>query len=141
MVKVLLCGRVEGHWDAVFERARKLNAAAKGNPFEVLFCIGGALPLPKEYLNGERSVPIATYVIAGGERTVEPSDDLHEQWLTQVEAHANPDEPMQLVPNLHLLTGAGNCKVCAFCRRFQEVFLLLVAQRLHAIHCASRLQA
>ncbi|KAE9054632.1 hypothetical protein PF007_g32570, partial [Phytophthora fragariae] len=46
MPKLLLCGAVQSHWELLFERARKLNAAAKDKPFEALVCVGRCFPLP-----------------------------------------------------------------------------------------------
>ncbi|KAJ0388688.1 hypothetical protein P43SY_010909 [Pythium insidiosum] len=57
MVKLLLCGQVNGQWTQLWECARKLNAGAKDAPFELLVCVGRVFPFPPEYVNGEDPTP------------------------------------------------------------------------------------
>lgn len=63
MVKVLLAGDVEGHWDVLFKRALKLNSSAHG-PFDVLLCVGNMGDIPEKYMNGELISPLPTYFIS-----------------------------------------------------------------------------
>lgn len=113
MVKLLLCGQVNGQWGVVFERAQKLNAAAKGAPFQLLLCVGGAFPFPSEYLDGSKRVSIPTYFIAGHEDTAAGGDegwrqDPQQQALFDKLAGAvDADAPVQVAENLFFLGKQG----------------------------------
>lgn len=119
MVKLLLCGQVNGQWGVVFERAQKLNAAAKGAPFQLLLCAGGAFPFPPEYLDGSKRVPIPTYFITSGEDTGTGEDaawrqDPQQQALCdKLAGAADADAPLRVAENLYFLGKQGVATVRA----------------------------
>ena len=126
MVKVLLCGRVDGAWDAIFERVKKLNGSSKGGaPFDVLFCIGGSLPLPEKYLRNECAIPIPTYLIPGLEEQEivnslvsprEKDDDKNRNLQKQIfdkmgQSVQDAHQPLEIVKNLFFVGRQGLLKV------------------------------
>lgn len=110
MVKLLLCGQVNGQWDAIFERAKKLNAGAKAAPFEALLVVGGVFPFPAAYLSQEKSVPVPTYFVSSGEKEASWSED--EQQKAVYDQMAKADSVCtEIVPNLFFLGSSGIAKV------------------------------
>lgn len=118
MVKLLLCGQVNGQWGVVFERAQKLNAASKGAPFQLLLCVGGVFPFPSEYLDGSKRVPLPTYFITSDEDTTGAADggwrqDPQQQALYEkLMSAADADAPVQVAENLFFLGKQGVATVC-----------------------------
>ncbi|KAL4093254.1 hypothetical protein PRIC1_010688 [Phytophthora ramorum] len=106
MPKVLLCGAVQGHWELLFERARKLNAAAKGKPFDVLVCVGRCFPLPVEYLTGgSKKVPLPTYFLPGHEAARSWQEDAKQTGVFDKLSVVN--QLMQVGEGFFCLAGAG----------------------------------
>ncbi|KAF4317467.1 hypothetical protein BBO99_00005340 [Phytophthora kernoviae] len=97
MVKVLLCGAVQGQWELLFQRVEKLNAASKGKTFEALVCIGRCFPLPVDYLaGGNKLVPVPTFFLPGHEVARSWQEDtkqteIYDQ-LSDVDQSADPIE-------------------------------------------------
>lgn len=110
MVKLLLCGQVNGQWDVIFERVKKLNAAAKTAPFQVLLVIGGVFPLPAEYLTQEKSVPVPTYFVPSDEKEASWSGDEQQQVVYDKMSKAE-GACTEIVPNLFFLGSSGVAKV------------------------------
>ncbi|KAG6623079.1 Nuclear protein [Phytophthora cinnamomi] len=109
MPKLLLCGAVQGHWELLFERARKLNAAAKDKPFEALVCVGRCFPLPAEYLaGGSKQVPLPTYFLPGHEAARSWQEDARQtEVFDQLSAEKQSTEPVQVGEGFFCLAGAG----------------------------------
>jgi len=63
--KVIICGDLNGKFDKVFDRIRKLQK--KGQKFDMMFCVGnvfeGESSEFKLYLNGSKVAPIQTYIL------------------------------------------------------------------------------
>ncbi|KAF1313416.1 Nuclear protein, partial [Globisporangium splendens] len=109
MVKILLCGQVNGQWDLVFERVKKLNAAAKDVPFEVLLCVGRAFPIPAEYVDGSKPVPIPTYFVTAfeDENALESDATQATLYAKISEPQADTSGPVEVVKNLFFLGNHG----------------------------------
>ncbi|RLN94749.1 hypothetical protein BBJ28_00014394 [Nothophytophthora sp. Chile5] len=109
MVKILLCGAVQGHWELVLERARKLNASAKGSPFEALVCVGRCFPLPAAYLSGgDKTVPLPTYFLPAHEAARSWQDDAKQtEVYDKISAVSDPSEPVEVGKDFFCLSGAG----------------------------------
>lgn len=109
MVKILLCGGVQGQWASLFERVRKLNASAKGLPFELLVCVGRVLPFPPEYLSGERQVPISTYLLPADEQSNEEQagEQQQQQLIAKIKTAKAEESPLEIAPNCFCLAGHG----------------------------------
>ncbi|KAE9059299.1 hypothetical protein PF007_g31000, partial [Phytophthora fragariae] len=105
----LLCGAVQDHWELLFERARKLNAAAKDKPFEALVCVGRCFPLPVEYLaGGSKQVPLPTYFLPGHEAARSWQEDAKQtDVFDQLNAEKQSTEPVQVRERFFCLAGAG----------------------------------
>lgn len=110
MVKLLLCGQVNGQWDAIFERVKKLNAAAKTAPFEALLVVGGVFPIPAAYLSQEKSVPVPTYFVSSGEKEASWSED-EQQKAVYDKLSKEEGVCTEIVPNLFFLGSSGVAKV------------------------------
>jgi hypothetical protein len=73
MVKVLLCGPVQGKLGALFKRVAVVNQ--KSGPFAAILCVGGffedgdaSAPCPqwvRDIVKGDISVPLPIYFAAG----------------------------------------------------------------------------
>eukprot|EP00644_Phytophthora_capsici_P017468 jgi/Phyca11/530534/estExt2_fgenesh1_pm.C_PHYCAscaffold_670017 len=109
MPKVLLCGAVQGHWELLFERARKLNAAVKDKPFEALVCVGRCFPLPVEYLSGgEKQTPLPTYFLPAHEVARSWQEDAKQtEIFDQLNAVEQLSEPVEVGKGFFCLAGAG----------------------------------
>jgi hypothetical protein len=116
MVKILLCGAVGGHWALLFERVRKLNASAKGSPFELLVCMGGALSFPPELLSGAQQVPVPTYLLPADEPAAGALDERQEKLRAQIEQATQSGDggPVEIAPNCFVLAGKGLTTVQSF---------------------------
>ena len=115
MPKVLLCGAVQGHWELLFERVRKLNAAAKDNPFEALLCVSCCFPLPADYVTGgSKHVPLPTYFLPAHESARSWTDDaVQTELFDTVSAAEQPSRPLEVGEGFFCLTGAGVATVRA----------------------------
>uniref|UniRef100_K3X1K7 Cwf19-like C-terminal domain-containing protein n=1 Tax=Globisporangium ultimum (strain ATCC 200006 / CBS 805.95 / DAOM BR144) TaxID=431595 RepID=K3X1K7_GLOUD len=109
MVKILLCGQVNAQWDLVFERVKKLNAAAKGAPFEALLCVGRALPIPAAYVDGSKSVPIPTYFVTAfeDENALESDATQAALYAKVSQPQADTNGPVEVGKNLFFLGKQG----------------------------------
>ncbi|RZC40507.1 CWF19-like protein 1, partial [Asbolus verrucosus] len=62
---LLLCGDVEGKFNALFSRVSNINT--KSGPFDCLFCVGNFFGVNNKefelYKSGERKAPIPTYIL------------------------------------------------------------------------------
>ena len=63
MVKILICGDVDGNWDAVFSRVAALQKSAHG-PFSCLFCTGKVFSTEEDFKDviSKNEFIIPTYV-------------------------------------------------------------------------------
>ncbi|GLD99730.1 hypothetical protein PINS_up008458 [Pythium insidiosum] len=114
MVKLLLSGQVHGQWPQLWERARKLNANAKDAPFELLVCVGRVFPFPPEYVNGELSVPVPTYVLPAMEDSAAISaDPTQAKLMDKIKSqHDSGDASLlELFPNCYVLPRYGLASV------------------------------
>ena len=59
MVKILVCGDVEGRYAETFKRVAKLDK--KAGPFDALFCVGAFYGADKTV----PAAPIPTYILDG----------------------------------------------------------------------------
>ncbi|KAG7379019.1 hypothetical protein PHYPSEUDO_009151 [Phytophthora pseudosyringae] len=109
MPKVLLCGAVQGHWELLFERARKLNAAAKDKPFDALVCVGRCFPLPVEYLTGAgKQTPLPTYFLPAHEAARSWQEDATQtEVFDRLSAAEQLSEPVEVGDGFFCLAGAG----------------------------------
>ncbi|KAG2832073.1 hypothetical protein JG687_00002341 [Phytophthora cactorum] len=109
MPKVLLCGAVQGHWELLFERSRKLNAAAKDKPFEALVCVGRCFPLPVEYLTGGgKQTPLPTYFLPAHEAARSWQEDVKQtEVFDKLSAVQQLSEPVAVGEGFFCLAGAG----------------------------------
>jgi diadenosine tetraphosphate (Ap4A) HIT family hydrolase len=109
MPKVLLCGAVQGHWELLFERARRLNAASKGKPFEALVCVGRCFPLPVEYTTGgDKRVPLPTYFLPAHEAARSWQEDAQQTKIFDLLSAAEQTiEPVEVGEGFYCLAGAG----------------------------------
>ncbi|KAJ0401264.1 hypothetical protein ATCC90586_003701 [Pythium insidiosum] len=111
MVKLLLCGQVNGQWTQLWERARNLNAGAKDAPFELLVCVGRVFPFPPEYVNGELSVPVPTFVVPAKEDlAVIDADPTQAKLMEKIRSHGDGDADaplLELFPNCRVLPRHG----------------------------------
>ena len=109
MPKVLLCGAVQGQWELLFERVRKLNAAAKDKPFEALVCVSRCFPLPHGYVTGGgRNVPLPTYFLPAHESARSWQDDaVQTKLFDTLSAVKGPSEPLEVGEGFYCLAGAG----------------------------------
>ncbi|XP_066249101.1 CWF19-like protein 1 [Euwallacea similis] len=64
-IKILLCGDVEGRFNALFKRVSSIND--KSGPFDLLLCVGNFFGINNKefgpYKLGEKKVPIPTYIL------------------------------------------------------------------------------
>ncbi|VDN06227.1 unnamed protein product [Thelazia callipaeda] len=64
-LKILVCGDVNGHFDALLKRVNNVNK--KSGPFDMLFCVGEFFGPDKEsnerVMFGEVEMPISTYIL------------------------------------------------------------------------------
>ncbi|CAH0478636.1 unnamed protein product [Peronospora belbahrii] len=109
MPKVLLCGGVQGHWELLFERVRKINEAAKDKPFDALLCVGRCFPLPVEYVTGgNKQVPLPTYFLPGHEIARLWQEDATQRMIfdrmSEVEQFV---DPVEIGKGFLCLAGAG----------------------------------
>ncbi|ETO70772.1 hypothetical protein F444_12800 [Phytophthora nicotianae P1976] len=109
MPKVLLCGAVQGHWELLFERARKLNAAVKDKPFEALVCVGRCFPLPVEYLTGGgKQTPLPTYFLPAHETARSWQEDAKQTDIfDELNTTEQLSEPVEVGESFFCLAGAG----------------------------------
>ncbi|POM76771.1 Nuclear protein [Phytophthora palmivora] len=109
MPKVLLCGAVQGHWELLFERARKLNVAAKDKPFKALVCVGRCFPLPVEYLaGGEKQTPLPTYFLPAHETARSWQEDAKQtEVFDKLSSVEQLSEPVEVGEGFFCLAGAG----------------------------------
>ncbi|KAF1781790.1 HIT-like domain [Phytophthora cactorum] len=121
MPKVLLCGAVQGHWELLFERSRKLNAAAKDKPFEALVCVGRCFPLPVEYLTGGgKQTPLPTYFLPAHEAARSWQEDVKQtEVFDKLSAVQQLSEPVAVGEGFFCLAGAGVATVSE--RRIEEL--------------------
>ncbi|CAI5739857.1 unnamed protein product [Peronospora destructor] len=109
MPKVLLCGAVQGHWELLFDRVRKLNAAAKDKPFDALVCVGRCFPLPAEYVTGgKKQVPVPTYFLPGHEiARLWQQDAIQTEILDRLSAVEQYVNPVEIGKEFFCLAGVG----------------------------------
>ncbi|CEG46019.1 zinc finger ccch domain-containing protein 64-like [Plasmopara halstedii] len=109
MPKVLLCGAVQGQWELLFDRVRKLNAAAKENPFVALMCIGRCFPLPEEYLAiGGKKPPVPTYFLPAHESTRSWQESASQkQIFDRLNVSNQLSEPVEVGESFFCLARAG----------------------------------
>ncbi|KAG7394035.1 hypothetical protein PHYBOEH_005893 [Phytophthora boehmeriae] len=109
MVKVLLCGAVQGQWELLFQRVEKLNAASKGKPFEALVCVGRCFPLPVQYLTGgDKHVPVPTFFLPGHEAARSWQEDAKQTKIyDQLSVADQSVEPVEVGKGFYCLAGAG----------------------------------
>ncbi|TMW61954.1 hypothetical protein Poli38472_009447 [Pythium oligandrum] len=111
MTKVLLCGQVDGHWSLVWERVRKLNAAAKGAPFEALVCVGRVFPFPVEYVQEAAQVPVPTYFIPAFEDASQWENDAAQRAIYDKMQVADVGAPVEVFKNCFYLGNQGVSKI------------------------------
>ncbi|KAI9982833.1 hypothetical protein PInf_006623 [Phytophthora infestans] len=109
MPKLLLCGAVQGHWELLFERARKLNATAKDKPFEALVCVGRCFPLPVDYLTGgSKHTPLPTYFLPAHETARSWQGDAKQtEVFDELNAVEQLSGPVEVGEGFFCLAGAG----------------------------------
>jgi len=107
-VKILVTGDVRGRFRRVFTQASKFQD--KAGPFAALLCVGdffakdGSIEELQPYLDGEKKIPMPTYLVAG-EETGEAT-----RLLSADEHGANapkPLDPLKLAANLTYLGRQG----------------------------------
>uniref|UniRef100_A0AAV1UWX0 Cwf19-like C-terminal domain-containing protein n=1 Tax=Peronospora matthiolae TaxID=2874970 RepID=A0AAV1UWX0_9STRA len=109
MSKILLCGAVQGQWELLFERVRKLNAAAKDQPFDALVCVSRCFPLPSDYVTGGgKNVPLLTYFLPAHESARSWQDDaVQTKLFDTLSAVKGSSEPLEVGDGFYCLAGAG----------------------------------
>ncbi|XP_018327175.1 CWF19-like protein 1 [Agrilus planipennis] len=92
--KVLICGDVEGCFDALFSRVEKLNE--KSGPFDLLLCVGNFFGINNKefeaYKQGFKKVLVPTYILG-------PNKQEHVQYY--------PTDDSELCPNVNYLGKKG----------------------------------
>ncbi|KAF7271867.1 hypothetical protein GWI33_015343 [Rhynchophorus ferrugineus] len=88
-VKILLCGDVEGKFDALFKRVDTINN--KSGPFDLLLCVGNFFGINNKefipYKIGDKKIPIPTYILGPNKEdhvNLYPNHDEHHELCTNV---------------------------------------------------------
>ncbi|KAJ8960251.1 hypothetical protein NQ318_003976 [Aromia moschata] len=94
--KILLCGDVEGRFEALFKRVETINK--KSGPFDLLLCVGNFFGINNKdfipYRIGDKKVPIPTYILG-------PNQEDH------VSQYPSDDSEFELCNNMYYLGKRG----------------------------------
>lgn len=108
MAKVLLCGAVNGRWEQLLERVKKLCDPKKTTSFDMLICVGKVFPLPvgaTDDDDADAKFPIPTYVVPACEDdqclTTDPTQIRLMERMTEFVKNADGSSqmPLTLAPN------------------------------------------
>ncbi|XP_023021689.2 CWF19-like protein 1 [Leptinotarsa decemlineata] len=94
--KILVCGDVEGKFDALFKRIEAI--IKKSGPFDMLLCVGNFFGINNKefipYKTGDKKVPVITYILG-------PNKEDH------LREYPSDESEFELCPNVYYLGKRG----------------------------------